>query len=971
MNIPPSSGVVKDMKPSSMNNTKQPDSNSEPSKPRDRVVKDVVTSSSRVQQPIVQPVHVPITRTATVSTKKVQPPAAADDYDDDFEAYDDDFENDEEDVKPPPVQAMKAVSSKAKSPQQQYMSSVSASNDDVAVKDIVKSLQSENQAALERQQRNKEDGSSSNSTVRSSTVRSSGTSSTVSSSTVTSNTVSSTVSSARRVKKYGGSMALSAEGSLSLDPRYRRVRKLLSSGVLDLQEESSNQLNIVPSTKHDLYSRLLRSPGAGMRQIGVPADLEVRDVECYTDEVLTEQKDVQCSYGDDTTLLHLIKAVKNSRTKDSSTAYSSTSTGTSTVGEEEFKSVIDVLDRYSTTSKLRTDNTSTSTKLASFLQTASTVMEGLLREAAYCTTSATHEAARVAKARDYNAQSSGLFAKDVSWQYLGSGTTLLQERTTAAVRHSELQPHVLITAHAPIRSAGITITADSKEGKEKKTNKSKGSKYLSKGLDAKALYCIWDASQTQESPSVPIPPMYVLESSGIPTACTFSKSQTFIVLAGTLEGCLYLWDLREASAYHKNILSEENNIDRGIRKPCYSTNSGGGGGSGSNDGASLFQHSAPIVQVESLGDATASSTTAVVSNFVSLDLEGMLVLWITNDTGSVDDSLTSDRSMSPWSTVKLIQARVLHAKAPTNPLSLSQSLDFSGSANCTALATIPGDYSSFLVSAGLGTVVKVTRFGEAPPPLMYNGTQSPSADVTSLCILTLPKTPKNTVTKTSESESFHPERALMLLSRADGSVDLFDLTRGSPIYSWNINSFKTSENKKSENKNSQNKNSKVFSERLESVGACLVRWCPSRLAAFLVVDALGAVYFFDLLADLDRPVLCSTSNGEGSNSLQRHFDGLAADYACSLLAQDVMNKFVDISMCRPGSTAAYMSTVSSTVGSAVSGLVKLRRLNDDLFASSVAELAQERLCFHELLEASTGRVAFDSVFRLYDEETKA
>lgn len=47
-------------------------------------------------------------------------------------------------------------------------------------------------------------------------------------------------------------------------------------------------------------------------------------------------------------------------------------------------------------------------------------------------------------------------------------------------------------------------------------------------------------------------PSVVLEASGMPTCCCFSSSQTFLVVAGTAEGSIHMWDLRENNAIHIN-----------------------------------------------------------------------------------------------------------------------------------------------------------------------------------------------------------------------------------------------------------------------------------------------------------------------------------------------------------------------------------------------------------------------------------
>ena len=139
------------------------------------------------------------------------------------------------------------------------------------------------------------------------------------------------------------------------------------------------------------------------------------------------------------------------------------------------------------------------------------------------------------------------------------------------------------------------------------------------------LYCIWDVT----SPSSPI---RILTAPGVPTALGFSAGQTFLVLAGTVEGSLHLWDLRESNALHvdrseripANILCSIhitahyffimlifiNNRDAtdlkvytGVRKACftafdhYEEISRAGTAANRGDFSETGQHSAAIVQV--------------------------------------------------------------------------------------------------------------------------------------------------------------------------------------------------------------------------------------------------------------------------------------------------------------------------------------------------------------------------------------
>lgn len=189
----------------------------------------------------------------------------------------------------------------------------------------------------------------------------------------------------------------------------------------------------------------------------------------------------------------------------------------------------------------------------------------------------------------------------------GNGANeLIRNRSTVVVKHSDIQPSFLLTAHpAPILSLEDDLRP------------------------FKALYAIWEVSNTAA-------PVYVLESHGSPTCATFSKSQTHLVVAGTAEGCLYMWDLREPASHHKDRDSIDLKIERGIRKPCYSTLFMIGGdltgvsaskskrANASNQSESVSSHYLPIVQVESLGDPAASSgsSASVVSQFISLDTSG-------------------------------------------------------------------------------------------------------------------------------------------------------------------------------------------------------------------------------------------------------------------------------------------------------------------------------------------------------------
>lgn len=166
------------------------------------------------------------------------------------------------------------------------------------------------------------------------------------------------------------------------------------------------------------------------------------------------------------------------------------------------------------------------------------------------------------------------------------------------------------------------------------------------------------------------------------------------------------------------------------------------------------------LQVEALGMGDYGSTVAsAVSQFVSLDVCGVMILWVTSE-GAGPDSLTADSTtspsqsyqgdfgLSPWGRVSLVQTRVLRIDEVTNLSSHGAMRSLSSSRHAVAggtdgprspsgpggaggggggfgggrpsnqhlqssavMATIPGDVSSLLAAAPRGKVCRVVRFG--------------------------------------------------------------------------------------------------------------------------------------------------------------------------------------------------------------------------------------------------------------------
>ena len=120
-----------------------------------------------------------------------------------------------------------------------------------------------------------------------------------------------------RAKKFSSGTTMSINQSLQgMDSRGKRLSKIFASGVLDMQEEKFSQLNINPTTPYELYLRKLRSNNSSIKQIGVPNESNTRTIEINTDDIVTADKEVQFSYGDDTLLFNVMRVINERKHKN-------------------------------------------------------------------------------------------------------------------------------------------------------------------------------------------------------------------------------------------------------------------------------------------------------------------------------------------------------------------------------------------------------------------------------------------------------------------------------------------------------------------------------------------------------------------------------------------------------------------------------------------------------------------------------
>lgn len=781
-----------------------------------------------------------------------------DDYDDDFEAYDEDFEQEEEEIVQQPSSS-KSVAATIKNDAQtnvddkqatrdNYYRNVSGTNHDGVNRNTAPkaAIADEKGSAKEIHTNESSKIDDYNTTNNSNNSSRNGDDAHA----YAKQSISSSVSRGPRVKKFSSSNTSSVSQSLSgLDPRGRRISRLHDSNVLDMQEDKFTQINIIPISKYDVYARSLRVQNPALKQVGVPNDESSREMGTGTDVIETSDKGIQFSYGDDTALLNIMNVIKDRKQFK---------------GKSNTQSILEEANVSNSSSSTNSSENSNShlIKLYTFLEQSSQLVEAILEEERVSLLDKSHAS------KDDKTSIKSVFATDSDWQQLGraagnGANEMIRSRKVSSIKFSLLQPYMLMSTHP------------SPTG-----NEDPDDLRLNKGL-----YCIWNMIASAS-------PSFLLESSGEPTCCCFSDTQANIVVAGTAVGSIHLWDLQESSSMHKDRDAIDLCIDKGIRKPSYSVNLL----LNANKDIDSDQHTSAIIQIESIGgNAAAGITTAsaVTSQFASLDRNGTIILWITSIVSPSSAAGNSDHGLSPTSTVSLVQTRVLHIIHEQSP-SFTNYIDIVKAA--TVFATIPHDVSTLLAASSGGCIKKLARFGEPSAPTYYNRStedmviESANASSVSTEIVYSSTVTCIAVRKQHSSSSMSP---LLLAGRDDGSVDLFQIDKSSPLQSWALANY-----------DNNNK---------ETPAIVVVRWCPTRSEAFFAIDAIGRCYFFDILLNASAPM-----------------------YKDSIPKSNLTSCTIDISNCKPGSKTVYASYVDTASKQAS---IKYIKLADGLFHSTTTATA--------------------------------
>ncbi|NWQ69528.1 WDR60 protein, partial [Neopipo cinnamomea] len=235
-----------------------------------------------------------------------------------------------------------------------------------------------------------------------------------------------------------------------------------------------------------------------------------------------------------------------------------------------------------------------SQRLANFLRSACQVIAVLLEEDQVET-----------QPRKLRSRQTSLSISDSCFQ-LNTNQPFLHDRKISCLYVSQVQRQTLLSVHGLPEKAGVDL------------------------LNRKSLICVWNIWQ-------PSSPQKVLICDSEVICCCFSPSKTTLVFAGTTDGSLLVWDLREDSRMHPHMMMS--GTDWTFRVPTFST-----------DGIlNSVNHTSAVLAVEPVSTSLDTDHSYGLSSLsyqeevsgppfqiASMDENGILNMWVVVELLKVD-----------------------------------------------------------------------------------------------------------------------------------------------------------------------------------------------------------------------------------------------------------------------------------------------------------------------------------------------
>ncbi|XP_059328901.1 cytoplasmic dynein 2 intermediate chain 1 [Ammospiza nelsoni] len=414
-----------------------------------------------------------------------------------------------------------------------------------------------------------------------------------------------------------------------------------------------------------------------------------------------------------------------------------------------------------------------SQRLANFLRSACQVIAVLLEEDQVAT-----------QPRKVRSRQTSLSISDSCFQ-LNTNQPFLHGRKISCLCVSQVQRQTMLSAHGLPEKAGVGL------------------------LSRKSLICVWNIWQ-------PSSPQKVLICDSEVMCCCFSPSKATLVFAGTADGSLLVWDLREDSRMHPCMMISE--TEWTFRVPTFST-----------DGIlNSVNHTSPILAVEPVSTSLSSDHSYGLSSLsyqeemssppfqiASMDENGILNMWVVVELQKADlAGSQTDLGLVPGGKVKLVHSSTMELSNSLFPKDISQRMP-----QTLTIKFLSSNPNHFIVGTNIGLVGHGTRHDLKVVPKLFRPQESRLRSISITAI-----------------DFFPFGKPLFLVGCSDGSIRLHQMTSEHPLMQWN------------------------GSTKGQAIIA--LQWALTRPAVFFALDASSNIYIWDLLENDLLPVAKQTMPSE-------------------------------------------------------------------------------------------------------------
>lgn len=415
-----------------------------------------------------------------------------------------------------------------------------------------------------------------------------------------------------------------------------------------------------------------------------------------------------------------------------------------------------------------------SLRLANFLRSAGQVIAVLLEE----------DQAAAQPGWKLRSQQTSLSISDSSFQ-LNTNQPFLHDRKISCLYVSQVQRQALLSVHGLPEKAGVAL------------------------LNRKSIICVWNIWQ-------PSCPQKVLICDSEVLCCCFSPRKTTLVFAGTVDGSLLVWDLREDARMHPHVTFSE--TDWTFRVPTFST-----------DGIlNSVNHTSPILAVEPVSTPLyADQNYGLMSlshqeemsgppfQIASMDESGILNTWVVVELQKVDlAGSQTDLGLIPGGKVKLVHSSTMELNNSLFPKDVRLRMP-----QMLTVKFLPSDPNHFIVGTNVGLIGHGTRHDLKVLPKLFRPQEIGMRSISINAI-----------------DFFPFGKSLFLVGCSDGSIRLHQMTSEYPLMQWN--------------------------DSTNGQPVIALQWALTRPAVFFVLDASSNIYIWDLLENDLFPVAKQTIPSE-------------------------------------------------------------------------------------------------------------